>query len=321
MDNLVVKGVRGIEKAVLNRPSTGLKMYDPTTDAFVTNDEWCIATAGSNMVAVMCNEYVDHTRTTTNDVYEVYNVLGIEAARQVLIDELRSVLGDLPLDHRHLSLLADTMSNRGFFMSIDRHGINNRGELGPLSKASFEQTTDMLTKAGVFAERDRINGVSANIMLGQVAPCGTGDCEVLIDGERLARMAAPVDLDEVGPPADAPRAVLQRLAAARQQQQQQQLQMQQPPRSLGAPTPGITPPAGSALPPTNAPGTAAARPPMVAPMPAFSMPDDDDDVVVPGSNTPASNAAAGGQMQQPSAAQQQASNTQVAIVADELELV
>jgi DNA-directed RNA polymerase beta' subunit len=308
MDNLVVKGVRGIEKAVLNRPSTGLKMYDPTTDAFVTNDEWCIATAGSNMVGVMCNEYVDHTRTTTNDVYEVYNVLGIEAARQVLIDELRSVLGDLPLDHRHLSLLADTMSNRGFFMSIDRHGINNRGELGPLSKASFEQTTDMLTKAGVFAERDRINGVSANIMLGQVAPCGTGDCEVLIDGERLARMAAPVDLDDVGPPADAPRAVLQRLAAARQLKQQLQLQT----RPQNALTPGGT---------TNPASGTEARPPM-APMPAFSMPDDD----VPGANakTTGNNAAAssgqkpGGVMHQPA---QLPPNTQVAVVADELELV
>jgi DNA-directed RNA polymerase II subunit RPB1 len=191
----VVKGVPGIEKAVLSRPNTGLLKYDPVSDAFVTNDEWTIVTAGSNMVDVMRNDYVDYARTTTNDVYEVYLVLGIEAARQVLITELRSVLGDLPLDHRHLSLLADTMSNRGFFMSIDRHGINHRGELGPLAKCSFEQTTDMLIKAGVFAERDRINGVSANIMLGQVAPCGTGDCEVLLDTEKLMRLAKPVPLE------------------------------------------------------------------------------------------------------------------------------
>ena len=79
-------------------------------------------------------------------------------------------------------------------MSIDRHGINNRGELGPLAKASFEQSTDMLIKAGIFSERDRINGVSANIMLGQVAPCGTGDCVVLMDNERLAAMGKPVSL-------------------------------------------------------------------------------------------------------------------------------
>jgi DNA-directed RNA polymerase beta' subunit len=199
IESSVVKGVKGIHKAVLSRPNTGLQKYDPVSDVFVTNDEWTIATAGSNMMEVMRNDYVDYTRTTTNDVVEVYNVLGIEAARAVLIDELRNVLGDLPLDHRHLSLLTDTMSNRGFLMSIDRHGINHRGELGPLAKCSFEQTTDMLIKAGVFAERDRINGVSANIMLGQVAPCGTGDCEVLIDGERLARVSHPVPL-ELGMP-------------------------------------------------------------------------------------------------------------------------
>ena len=195
MESSVVKGVSGIHKAVLSRPNTGLRKYDPVMDVFLTNDEWTIATAGSNMTDVMRNDYVDYTRTTTNDVYEVYNVLGIEAARQVLIDELRNVLGDLPLDHRHLSLLIDTLSNRGFVMSIDRHGINHRGELGPLAKCSFEQTTEMLIKAGVFAERDRINGVSANIMLGQVAPCGTGDCEVLLDGDRIARTAQPVPLE------------------------------------------------------------------------------------------------------------------------------
>jgi hypothetical protein len=191
MDNIVVKGIPRINKAVPRKPET-LERYDAASDAFVASDEWSIMTDGSNMVEVMGHPCVDYACTFTNDVYEVYQVLGIEAARQVLINEMRGVLGDSPLDHRHLSLLADTMSNRGFFMSIDRHGINNRGELGPLAKCSFEQTTDMLIKAGIFAERDRINGVSANIMLGQIAPCGTGDCEVLMDGERLVAMAREV---------------------------------------------------------------------------------------------------------------------------------
>ena len=126
------------------------------------------------------------------------------------------MLDGLPLDHRHISLLADTMSNRGFFMSIDRHGINARGELGPLAKCSFEQTDAMLINAGVFAERDRINGVSANVMLGQIAPCGTGDCEVLLDNDAIERLVAPVPLD-VGaprPPSVAPAAVNKRGSAA-----------------------------------------------------------------------------------------------------------
>ena len=194
MDHLVVKGVPRVDRAVPMKPSGGLKRYDPASDAFVPDDEWYIETAGSNLVDVMCSPCVDYTRTTTNDVHEVYLVLGVEAARQALIDEMRVVLRDTPIDHRHLALLADTMCNRGFFMSIDRHGINNRGELGPLAKCSFEQSVDMLVKAGMFSERDRINGVSANIMLGQVAPCGTGDCQVLMDNERLASLGKPVPL-------------------------------------------------------------------------------------------------------------------------------
>jgi DNA-directed RNA polymerase II subunit RPB1 len=133
-------------------------------------------------------------------VYEVYHTLGIEAARAVLLDELGELV---KLNYRHLSLLVDVMTNRGAFMSIDRHGINNRGELGPLAKCSFEQTTDMLIKAGIFAERDALNGVSANTMLGQVAPCGTGDCSVRIDFERLQEMARPVPLPRVQEEEDA----------------------------------------------------------------------------------------------------------------------
>ncbi len=191
MDNVIIKGVLPISKAARVRVNPrALKTYDAAADAFVQDDEWGIETAGSSLMRVMGHPCVDFRRTTTNDVYEVFTVLGIEAARQVLINEIRTVLADTKLDHRHISLLADTMSNRGFFMSIDRHGINNRGELGPLAKCSFEQTTDMLIKAGIFAERDRLNGVSANIMLGQVAPCGTGNSDVLIDNERFEELAA-----------------------------------------------------------------------------------------------------------------------------------
>jgi hypothetical protein len=112
-------------------------------------------------------------------------------------------------------------------MSVDRHGINHRGELGPLAKCSFEQTDDMLIKAGVFAEQDRVNGVSANIMLGQVAPCGTGDCEVIMDMDKVVRLGAPVLLesavDERGIvwPAGMARRDMPGPAAHKRQQQQQ----------------------------------------------------------------------------------------------------
>ena len=88
------------------------------------------------------------------------------------------------MNYRHLSLLIDTMTYKGQLMSIDRHGIN-RGDIGPLAKSSFEETTDMLINASIFAEYDNVNGVSANVMLGQLAPCGTGDSEILLDEEYL----------------------------------------------------------------------------------------------------------------------------------------
>eukprot|EP00798_Chlamydomonas_sp_ICE-L_P027286 gene27286-biopygen3116 len=77
------------------------------------------------------------------------------------------------------------MTNRSFFMSVDQHGINNRGELGPLAKCSFKQSEKMLINAGVFSEFDRMNGVSANTIVGQIAPCGTGDTQVFLNEERL----------------------------------------------------------------------------------------------------------------------------------------
>jgi DNA-directed RNA polymerase II subunit RPB1 len=190
MEDLIIKGIHGIDKAMQEKRGA-LKRLDAVTHAFVDDDEWIITTAGSNMREVMAHPCVDFAKTVTNDVYEVYQTLGIEAARAVLVDEIDELL-DKKLNYRHLSLLVDVMTNRGAFMSIDRHGINNRGELGPLAKCSFEQTTDMLIKAGIFAERDALNGVSANTMLGQVAPCGTGDCSVKLDIECLSKMAKPV---------------------------------------------------------------------------------------------------------------------------------
>eukprot|EP00798_Chlamydomonas_sp_ICE-L_P017253 gene17253-biopygen26156 len=185
MESCVIKGVVGISKAVLAMPAQGLKRFDPLTDAFVKNDTWSILTAGSNLVEVLSNDMIDGRRARTNDVFEIMTVLGIEAARTALIEEIRNVLGDLPLNHRHLALLGDTMSNRGFSMSVDRHGINNRGELGPLAKCSFEQSEKMLINAGIFSEFDRMNGVSANTIVGQIVPCGTGDTQVFLDDEML----------------------------------------------------------------------------------------------------------------------------------------
>ena len=112
------------------------------------------------------------------------------------MEELSSVLADSGayVNYRHLSILVDIMTYKGYLMSIDRHGIN-RSEIGPLAKCSFEETTDQLLKAAMFGESDNMNGVSANIMLGQVAPCGTGLTEVLLDESKLINMMKDVEDD------------------------------------------------------------------------------------------------------------------------------
>ena len=100
--------------------------------------------------------------------------------------EIREVIDSAGsyVNFRHLSLLCDIMTNRGILMSIDRFGIN-RGNIGPLAKCSFEETTDQLFKASIFGEVDNLNGVSANIMMGQIPPCGTGSTDILIDESKL----------------------------------------------------------------------------------------------------------------------------------------
>lgn len=186
LQTVVIKGVKNIEKAVPLKPSDQL-IYDKMTSTFVKLSEWAIETSGTNLIEVLSLPHVDPVRTYSNDINEIYHVLGIEAARQALYNELQAVMWQKDtnsVNYRHMALLVDAMTSRGFLTSVNRHGIN-KGDIGPLAKCSFEQTTEMLIQAGVFSELDRINGVAANIILGQVAPCGTGDSEILIDESAL----------------------------------------------------------------------------------------------------------------------------------------
>jgi len=172
-----IKGVDRIRKVSMHAKS--FERYNPTSQAFEKVAEWILDTDGTNLTEILANPNVDSTRTVSNDPREIFAVLGIEAARNSLYNEITEVIKESSVNFRHVSLLIDTMCHRGNLMSIDRHGIN-RGDVGPLAKSSFEETTDMLVNASVFSEFDRINGVSANIMLGQLPPCGTGDSEILL---------------------------------------------------------------------------------------------------------------------------------------------
>jgi DNA-directed RNA polymerase beta' subunit len=187
LENVIIKGVSKISKVVKNQMNAS--KYVPSSMTIESEQEWVLETAGTNMLDVLALNEIDPTRTISNDIIEINELLGVEAARQALYNELYSVIADagLYVNYRHIALLVDTMTNKGYLLSIDRHGIN-RTDIGPFAKCSFEETTDMLIKAGIFAEVDRINGVSANTMLGQIPPAGTGDTDVLIDEWKLHDM-------------------------------------------------------------------------------------------------------------------------------------
>jgi DNA-directed RNA polymerase beta' subunit len=180
LEHVIIKGVDKVNKVEFQKKND-MFVYSDDTQSFEKASECYLDTDGTNLQAVLGLPLVDATRTVCNDVNEIYRLFGIEAARQCLYNELFLVIKDQAnINYRHISILVDTMTTKGALMSIDRHGIN-KGDIGPLAKCSFEEVNDVLVKAGVFAEFDKINGVSANIMLGQIAPCGTGDTEVLID--------------------------------------------------------------------------------------------------------------------------------------------
>lgn len=185
VNNIILKGVKGIKKVSMRAKKRNV--YNSEKDLFENITEWVLDTDGTNLQKILANPNVDPVRTYSNDIYEIYEILGIEAARNALYREFMEVVGEGSINYRHMSLLLDTMTNRGNLMSVDRHGIN-RGDVGPLAKSSFEETTDMLINASVFSEYDHINGVSANIMLGQLPPCGTGDHEIMLDEDHYIKL-------------------------------------------------------------------------------------------------------------------------------------
>lgn len=152
---------------------------------------------GTNMMAVLGVDFVDPKRTTSNDIVEVFETLGIEGVRGALLSELRNVISfdGSYVNYRHLACLVDVMTMQGHLMAIDRHGIN-RVDSGPLLRASFEETVDMLMDAAMYAEEEVLKGVTENIMLGQLARVGTGCIDLLLDEEKVVREAIEVVVDE-----------------------------------------------------------------------------------------------------------------------------
>jgi DNA-directed RNA polymerase beta' subunit len=138
---------------------------------------------------------LDGTRIYSTHPHDVYDILGVEAARNVLLNEMTTLFNEVGLNYRHLGLLCDMMTRTGKFMSIDRYGIN-KSNIGPLAKASFEETAKILLKASLFGEMDPVTGVSSNIMMGQAIRGGTSFSQILLDEAALPRLLQGVSIDE-----------------------------------------------------------------------------------------------------------------------------
>lgn len=138
-------------------------------------NEFIILTAGSNLKEVLEISEVDETRTVTNDIFEIQSVLGIEAARQAIINEASKVIEDqgLDIDMRHIIFIADVMTRTGEIKGITRSGITGEKE-SVLARASFEIPIKHIINASLIGEEDHLNSVIENVLLNQVVPLGTG---------------------------------------------------------------------------------------------------------------------------------------------------
>jgi len=189
LDTLTLRGVPGIERAFLNKET---KLIETPEGALVASkddprcQEWYLDTSGTSLAQVLTVPGVDTTRTYSNHFIQVFEVFGIEATRSALMRELTQVLAfdGSYVNHRHLALLVDVMTSRGHLMAITRHGIN-RADTGALMRCSFEETVEILLEAAAVGELDDCRGISENVMLGQLAPMGTGELEVLLDPKML----------------------------------------------------------------------------------------------------------------------------------------
>ena len=156
------------------------------SDRGLMDREYVLQTDGSNLRGAFFFNDTATTEIYTNDINEIFEVLGIEAARRALMKEIRMVISfdGSYVNHRHLSMLCDVMTYKGFLMPITRNGIN-RIDTSPLQKASYEETQEIFMEAAVFGEKDKLLGVSENVMTGQLLPTGTGVFDVYLDTKKL----------------------------------------------------------------------------------------------------------------------------------------
>ncbi len=145
-------------------------------------DEYVLYTEGSNLEDALEIEGIDPDRVHTNNLREIYHVLGVEATRNAIIKEAMSVLNEqgMDVDVRHIILVADMMTADGSIQQIGRHGISGSKQ-STLARAAFEVTIKHLLGAGIAGTKDPLRGITENVILGQLIPLGTGSIDLLMN--------------------------------------------------------------------------------------------------------------------------------------------
>lgn len=186
--DMKIKGIKNINKVYLSE-NDRYGSISPEGN-LSTKTQWIINTDGilkpENILETMLIDGVDEHKISCNGIHEIFDLFGIEAARNALFYELKETFNEasVNINYRHLSLLVDYMTYKGSLIVMTRDGLS-KTDSGPIAKCSFEQAHKNLLTSSIFGQVDNMKGVSSNIMLGQAAPCGTGLSEVLLDEVKL----------------------------------------------------------------------------------------------------------------------------------------
>jgi DNA-directed RNA polymerase II subunit RPB1 len=202
-----IKGVKDILKAQMTTRARNISLpngaiiiaknglsdsYTNISLSTILSDDYVINTSGSNLIEILNIPYIFANKTSSNNIREIETIFGIEGARRIIIEEIFEVFdsaGKAP-NIRHIELLADIMTYRGTLNSIDRYGAQ-KNKIGPLARASFEETTKNLVSAAIFAETDNMKGVSAKVTFGEFIGVGTNSMDIIIDEQVLSEVAEP----------------------------------------------------------------------------------------------------------------------------------
>jgi len=191
LNNIILRGVKGINKVILRKIKDNLI---ENNGSYITKEIWVLDTVGTNLLEILGLDFIDSSKTFSNDIVEIYNVLGIEAARQAILNEFIDVIefDGTYINYRNFSVLVDRMTYSSKMISIFRHGINN-DNIGPIAKASFEETPEMFLKAARHAELDTLKGVSGNVMVGQEGFYGTSAFQLMLDMKQMSELQEESD--------------------------------------------------------------------------------------------------------------------------------